>query len=82
MTPLGNKLGEWITLQGEKYSNDLAGEQYSVGREVLCWSADGNFTGDTIVVLEMLIDFAGDKKTVPRAIFPWLLAEDNPVISW
>ena len=36
MTPLGNKLGEWITLQGEKYSNDLVGEQYSVGREVLC----------------------------------------------
>ena len=82
MTPLGNKLGEWITLRGEKYSNDLAGEQYSVGRGVLCWNVDGNFIGDTIVVLEVLIDFAGDKKTSSRMIFPWLLAEDNPVISW
>ena len=34
------------------------------------------------VMLEVLIDFAGDKKTSPRTIFPWLLAKDNPVISW
>ena len=78
---MGNKLGEWITLRGEKYSSDLAGEQYSVGREVPCWNVDGNFAGDTIVVLEVLIDFAGDKKTVSRTLFSWLLAEDNPVIS-
>ena len=41
-----------------------------------------DFAGDTIVMLEVLIDFAGDKKTSPRTIFPWLLAEDNLVISW
>ena len=29
----------------------------------------------------MWIDFAGDKKTALTEIFPWLLAEDNPVIS-
>ena len=79
---MGNKLGEWITLRGEKYSNDLVGEQYSVGREVLCWNVDGIFVGDTMVVLEVLIDFVGDKKTSPRTLFLWLLAEDNPVISW
>ena len=33
---VGDKLGEWITLRGEKYSDDLAGRQYSVGREILC----------------------------------------------
>ena len=32
-------------------------------------------------MLEVLVDFAGDKKTVPRTIFSWLLAEDNPVTS-
>ena len=53
-----------------------------MGREVLCWNVDGNFAGDTIVMLEVLIDFAGDKKTLSRTIFPWLTAEDNPVISW
>ena len=53
-----------------------------MGREVLCWNVDGNFAGDTIVMLEVLIDFAGDKKTLPRTIFPWQLAEDNLVISW
>ena len=50
MTPLGNKLGEWITLRGEDYPNDLAGKQYFVGREVLCWDVDGNFAGDTVDV--------------------------------
>ena len=24
----------------------------------------------------------GDRKTSPGTIFPWQLAEDNPVISW
>ena len=24
----------------------------------------------------------GIRRTLPRTIFPWLLAEDNPVISW
>ena len=41
-----------------------------------------DFAGDNIVVLEVLIDFAGDEKTSSTTIFPWLLAEDNPVISW
>ena len=50
MTPLGNKLGKWITLRGENYSSDLAGEQYSVGREVFYWDVDGNFVGDTVDV--------------------------------
>ena len=80
MTPLGNKLEDYSA--GENYSSDLAGEQYSVGREVLCWDVDDNFAGDTVVMLEVLIDSAGDEKTSPRTIFPWLLAEDNPVISW
>ena len=39
---VGNNLGEWITLRGKKYSSDLAGEQYSVGREMLCWNVDNN----------------------------------------
>ena len=38
--------------------------------------------GIPLIYLEVLIDFAGDKKTLPRTIFSWLLAEDNPVISW
>ena len=33
-------------------------------------------------MLEVLIDFAGDKETLSRMLFPWILAEDNPVISW
>ena len=53
-----------------------------MGREILCWEVDGNFAGNTVVMLEVLIDFAGDKKTALATIFPWLLAEDNPVISW
>ena len=40
-----------------------------------------SYAGDILVVLEVLIDFAGDKKTSSRTPFPWLLAEDNPVIS-
>ena len=82
ITPLGNKLGEWITLRADNYYSDLAGEQYSVGREVLCWDVDGNSAEDTVVMLEVFTDFAGDRKTSPRTIFPRLLVEDNPVISW
>ena len=33
-------------------------------------------------MLEVLIDSAGGKKTLPRTVFPWLLAQDDPVISW
>ena len=33
---------------GKNYSSDLAGEQYSVGKEVLCWDVDGNFAGEVI----------------------------------
>ena len=62
MTPLGNKLGEKITLRGENYSSDLA--------------------GDIFAVSEVSINFAGDKKISSRTLFPWLSAEDNPVISW
>ena len=50
-----------------------------MGREVLCWDVDGNSAGDTVVMLEVLMDPAGDRKTLPRTIFPWLLVEDNPV---
>ena len=53
-----------------------------MGREVLCWNIDGNSAGDTVVMLEVLLDSIGDKKTLSRTIFLWLLAEDNPVISW
>ena len=71
------------TLCGEKITLAiLLVEQYSVGREILCWDIDDNSTGDTVVTLEVLMDFAGDKETSTRTIFPWLLAEDNPVISW
>ena len=71
-----------ITKWGGSYSSDPAGEQYSVGKEVLCWNVDGNFAGDTIVMLELLMESAGDKKTSLGTIFPWILAEDNPFISW
>ena len=43
-----------------------------MGREDCCWDIDGNSAGDTGVTLEVLIDFAGDKMTAPRMIFPWL----------
>ena len=49
MTPLGNKLGDYS--MGGNYSSDLAGEQYSVRREVLCWDVDDNSAGDTVVEL-------------------------------
>ena len=55
----------------------LCGER---GTLLRCWMITS--LGDTTVMLEVLIDFAGDKKTLPRTIFSWLLAEDNPVISW
>ena len=43
---VGDRLGEWNILQGGKYSNDLAGEQYFVGRKALCWNVDGNSAGE------------------------------------
>ena len=45
--------GEKSTLTILLGSNTLRGERYFV--EML----NGNFTGDTLVVLEVLIDFAG-----------------------
>ena len=36
---------------------------------------------DTLVVLGVLLDFAGDKRISSRTLFPRLSAEDNPVIS-
>ena len=41
-----------------------------------------SYAGDILVVLEVLIDFAGDRKILCRGrSFRGLLAEDNPVIS-
>ena len=71
MTPLGNKLDEEVTLRGIT----LWGRDTSL-------RFDDDSAGDTVVMLKVLIDFAGDRKTSPRTIFPWLLAEDNPIISW
>ena len=68
--------GEKITLATLLRNDTLWKERYYA--EML----DDNSTGDTVVMLEVLIDSAGDKKTLPRTVFPWLLAEDNPVISW
>ena len=70
------------TLCGEKIilaillgNNTLWGERYFAG--MLMVASLG-----ISVMLEVLIGFAGDKETSTRTIFPWLLAEDNPVISW
>ena len=60
----------------------LCGE-YSVGKrcfaEVLMRAPLGipliSYVGE-------LMNSAGDRKISPGAIFPWQLAEDNPVISW
>ena len=41
-----------------------------MGREIL-WDVDGNFAGDTVVMLEVLIDSAGDEKTSSGMAFPW-----------
>ena len=68
-------MGRKDTLATLLGNNTLWEERYSV--EMF----DDNSAGDTVVMLEVLIDSAGDKKTSPRTIFPWLLAEDNPVIS-
>ena len=80
MIPLGNKLVEEITLRGITLAillgnNTLWGERYFV--EMLMVTLLG-----IPLMLEVLIDSTGDKKALPRTIFPWLLAEDNPVISW
>ena len=72
MTPLGNKLCWRDSLQGMN----------SVGKERYFAEVDDNSAGDTIVELCWKINSAGDRKTSPGTIFPWQLAEDNPVISW
>ena len=41
--------------------------------KITCWGY--------LVELEVCIDFARDKKILSTTIFPWLSAEDNPVIS-
>ena len=41
-----------------------------MGREVPCWDVDDNSAGDTIVMLEVLIDSTGDEKISLRTIFP------------
>ena len=53
-----------------------------MGREILCWNVNGNFAGDTVDKFCWKMNSAGDRKTSPRTIFPWQLAEDNPVIPW
>ena len=58
---MGDELGEWITLQGERYFDDLAGKQYSVGREMCCWNVDNNLLGIPLL-LEVLMDFAGVRR--------------------
>ena len=66
---LANRLlyGEW-TLWEERYFAEV----------------DDNSAGDTYwrVMLKGLMNSTGDRKTSPGTIFPWQLAEDNPVISW
>ena len=67
--------GRKDTLATMLRSNTLWGDEYFA-------EVDDNSAGDTIVVLEVLMDFAGGKKTLSTTLFPWLLAEDNPVISY
>ena len=55
--------GEKNTLVILLGSNTQWGERYFA-------EVDGNSAGDTIVTLEVLIDFAGDRKTSTRTIFP------------
>ena len=73
---MANRLlcGEKSTLTILLGGNTLWGERYFAG--MLMVTSLG-----IPLRLEVLIDFAGDKKTSPRTIFPWFLAEDNPVIS-
>ena len=82
MTPLGNKLGDGL-LCGEKITLAiLLGKNTLWEERYFAEMFDDNSAGDTIDMLEVLLDSAGDKKTSPRTTFSWLLAEDNPVISW
>ena len=55
----------------------------SVGKERYFAEVDDHSAGDTIVELRFgdLRNSAGYRKTSPRTIFPWQLAEDNPVMS-
>ena len=81
MTSLRNELGEWKILRGGKYSDDLAGEQYSVGGEryfagmliIICWGY--------LCCIGSVDGLRWGKKTLSRTLFPWLLSKDNPVIS-
>ena len=75
---MANRLfcGEKSTLTILLGNKTLWGKRYFVEVD------EDNSAGDIFAVLEVLIDFAGDKKTVSTTISPWLLAEDNPVISW
>ena len=52
MTPLRNKLGKWKILRGEKIT--------PLGIPLM------SYAGDILVVLEVLIDFAGDRKILCR----------------
>ena len=52
-----------------------------MGIEDALLNVDNNLLGIPLL-LEVLMDFVGDKKTSSRTLFPWLLTEDNPVISW
>ena len=79
---MGNKLDEEITLRGITTleillgNNTLWEERYFAGMLMI------TSLGIPFGMLDVLIDSAGDRKTSPRTIFPWLLVEDNPVISW
>ena len=81
MTPLGNKLGDYsagkVTLATLLGNNTLWAERYLAGMLMIT-----SLGIPLLRYVEVLIDSAGAKKTLPRTIFPWLLAEDNPVISW
>ena len=70
-------------LCGENYSSDLAGENTLCEERYFAEMLYENSDGDTIVELRLggLRNSAGDRNTSPRTIFPWQLAEDNPVIS-
>ena len=63
----------------KRYSSDHAGKQYSVGNRDALLNVDSLLR--IPLLLEVLIDFAGDRETLSTTLFPWLLAEDNPVIS-
>ena len=73
MTPLVNKLIEEMTLRG----NTLWEERHFA--EMLMITPLGI---PLLSSVGRLMNSAGDRKTSSGMIFPWQLAEDNPVISW